>query len=124
MWSPRDPLKSNAWARRLSLVFSVPQDLYEPDSLRGTQQFLLDAVADLPTVKRRRPRKPFVRELLVHRLVALDARFTIGRAETRTFRAVGIPIEKNMAAKGPGLGSLATNSRGRKPVPLRSSLRV
>lgn len=52
--------------------------------------------------------KPFVRELPVHGVVDLDARFTIRGGETRTFRVIGIPVAKNKAGE-PDWIWLATN---------------
>ena len=52
--------------------------------------------------------KPFRRDLPVHGVVDIDARFTIRGAESRVFRVVGIPVAQNKAGK-PDWVWLATN---------------
>jgi hypothetical protein len=52
--------------------------------------------------------KPLARQLPVHGVVDLDARFAIGRSASRTFRVVGIPVAANKAGE-PDWIWLATN---------------
>jgi len=52
--------------------------------------------------------KPLVRNLPFHGVVDLDARFTIGKSDARTFRVVGIPVARNKAGE-PDWIWLATN---------------
>lgn len=51
---------------------------------------------------------PLSRDLPVHGVVDLDARFTVRGAEPRTFRVVGIPVAKNKAGKADWIW-MATN---------------